>query len=585
MIEDPLLGHQLANFRLERVIGRGGMAQVYYGTDVKLQRPVAIKVIDARYRNKPAYAERFVREARALATWRHENITQIYYADDEEELYYYVMEFVDGLDLGDLMTQYVNDGSLMPDEDVIRIGHAVAKALDYAHQRGIVHRDVKPSNVLVARNGRVLLTDFGLAMDVSQGSLGEVFGSPHYMSPEQARHSASAVPQSDLYSLGVILYEMLTGVLPFDDPAPAALALQHITDPPPPPREINPYLNEATAAVLLKALNKQPHERFETGQQLMDALATAMTEGAPDGTQPGSKDEHITLPPLPALGENRDDGKFRQHLTVAERIAMKLGPTPEPIRATLTLDPQERRFVWLPLTIFLLLLIGAGLLIYAFVFNPDGADVSSAADEASSPVAIADTGQETEPAPTMIERLVGTRPPPAVSQADATDAPTSVPTATPTPSPTVTPSPTNTPVVPPTVLYPDGRLLRLIYNESGFYVLNLSGSSVLVRNLAFEALDERGAPTSYRFSGIRWAEFYGFIQPEHCNMVELVGASQRDRPPSCEEINTTIESIEATNNVVFWLSQGEQSEFRVLWREGEIGRCNIASERCDIYLP
>ena len=578
MIEDPLLGHQLANFRMERVIGRGGMAQVYYGTDVKLHRPVAIKVIDARYRDKPTYAERFVREARALATWRHENITQIYYADDEDGLYYYVMEYVDGLDLGELMTQYVNDGSLMPDDDVLRIGSAVAKALDYAHQRGIIHRDVKPSNVLVARNGRVLLTDFGLAMDVSQGSLGEVFGSPHYMSPEQARHSASAVPQSDLYSLGVILYEMLTGVLPFDDPAPAALALQHITDPPPPPREINPYLNAATEAVLLKALNKQPYDRFETGQQLMNELTLAITGSRHEPTAPN---ERITLPPLPATGEERS-GKFRQHLTVAERIAMKLGPEPVPSRNTLTLDPQQKRFVWLPLTIFLLLLIGAGLLAYTFIFAQTQGAVDETATAPVSPVAIAGNVSLT---PNRDDSSVATRPPPAVSQADATAVPSHTPSATPTitPSPTYTPSPTS--IVPPTVLYPNGRLLRLIYNESGFYLLNLSNSAVLVRNLAFEGLDSEGVPTDYRFLGTTWAEYYGFLQPDHCNMIELLAAQSSDRPPLCLEVNTSIAALEPESSTVFWLLRPGQADFRVLWREGEIGRCSIANERCDIYVP
>ena len=580
MIEDPLLGHQLANFRMERVVGRGGMAQVYYGTDVKLHRPVAIKVIDARYRDKPTYAERFVREARALATWRHDNITQIYYADDEDGLYYYVMEFVDGLDLGELMTQYVNDGSLMPDADVLRIGTAVAKALDYAHQRGIIHRDVKPSNVLVARNGRVLLTDFGLAMDVSQGSLGEVFGSPHYMSPEQARHSASAVPQSDLYSLGVILYEMMTGVLPFDDPAPAALALQHITDLPPPPREINPYLNEATEAVLLKALNKQPYDRYETGQQMMAELATAITS---DQSDVAAVNERITLPPLPATGLERE-GKFRQNLTVAERIAMKLGPEPAVTgRNTLTLDPQEKRFVWLPLTIFLLLLIGAGLLAYAFVFNPaDQTANQTLTAPAASPVAIAANVSLT---PTDRDTSVTTRPPPSVSQANATAVPsqTATTTSTTTPTPTYTPTPTS--IVPPTVLYPNGRLLRLIYNENGFYLLNLSNSAVVVRNLAFEGLDSQGTPTNYRFLGTVWAEYYGFLQPDHCNIIELLEARPGDRPPGCVEVNTSLASLEPDSSNVFWLLRPGQADFRVLWREGEIGRCSIANERCDIYVP
>jgi serine/threonine protein kinase len=276
MSEDPLLGRQLANFQIERVIGRGGMATVYYGRDVKLERPVAIKVIDTQHRDKPTYAERFIREAKTVAGWRHEHIIQIHYADDEDDLYYFVMEYIAGSDLRQLMAQYTEQGDLIPSAEVLRIGRAVAQALDYAHAQNVIHRDVKPSNVMVAKDNRVVLTDFGLALDVEQGSLGEVFGSSQYIAPEQARRSADAVPQSDLYSLGVILYEMLVGKVPFDDPSPTAVALQHLNNPPPSPRALNPDLSAGVEAVLLKALKKSPEERYQTGQNLLDALEAAL---------------------------------------------------------------------------------------------------------------------------------------------------------------------------------------------------------------------------------------------------------------------------------------------------------------------
>jgi serine/threonine protein kinase len=276
MIDDPLIGRQLANFRIERLIGRGGMALVYYGQDVKLHRPVAIKLIDARYRDNPAYAERFVREAQAVAGWRHEHIIHIYYASDEDGLYYFVMEYIDGADLGKYITHMATRRERIPYKEAIRIGRAMAGALDYAHQRGVVHRDVKPANVLLASDGRIVLSDFGLAMDVQQGSLGEVFGSSLYIAPEQARRSAEAVPQSDQYSLGVILYQMLTGALPFDDPSPASVALQHITRTPPPPRQINPALNVETEEVLLKVLNKAPADRYAKCRDFIGALEQAL---------------------------------------------------------------------------------------------------------------------------------------------------------------------------------------------------------------------------------------------------------------------------------------------------------------------
>jgi serine/threonine-protein kinase len=175
---DPLIGRQLASFRIDRVQGRGGMATVYYGWDVKLERPVAIKVIATHYAGDAAYAARFVNEARVIATWHHPNILQVYYADDEDGLYYFVMEYIDGQDLGAILDQYRREGRHMPPGDVIRIGRAVANALDYAHERGVIHRDVKPTNVMVAHDGRVVLADFGIAGERGGGDDGHRFWQP-----------------------------------------------------------------------------------------------------------------------------------------------------------------------------------------------------------------------------------------------------------------------------------------------------------------------------------------------------------------------------------------------------------------------
>ncbi|MEM7028354.1 MAG: serine/threonine-protein kinase [Chloroflexota bacterium] len=303
---DPLLGRQVANFRLDHLIGRGGMASVYFGWDVKLNRPVAIKMIDARYRDNPTYAERFVREAQMVATWRHEHIIQIHYADDEDGLYYFVMEFINGLDLGKLVSQYEKENELVPHDDVVRIGEAVASALDYAHEQGVVHRDVKPTNVMLSDDGRVVLTDFGIALESAQSSMGEVVGTAHYIAPEQARSSSEAVPQSDLYALAVILYQLLTGSLPFNDPSPTTLALQHVTHPPPHPTKINPHLNKQTETVLLKALSKSAGGRYQSGADLMAALKTAL------GAEP--TDTPIIIPKF-------GGSKKLSHISVTERVA------------------------------------------------------------------------------------------------------------------------------------------------------------------------------------------------------------------------------------------------------------------------
>src|SRR5512143_1824288 len=276
IMNDPLNGKQVGGYRVERLLGRGGMASVFFAWDTRNDRPVALKVMDERYRDTPADVDRFIKEAQASASWNHSNIVRVFDAGEESGIYYYAMEFIRGMDLSQLLRQYLDAGQLMPYNEVVRSGWAIANALDFAHANGIIHRDVKPSNVLISVDGRILLSDFGLVMDVNRGTMGETFGSPAYISPEQARSSAGAVPQSDLYSLGVMLYEMLIGVVPFYDSSPAALALKHLTEEPPRPRSLNPRLSSGVEAVLLRALRKQPSERYATGREMMLALEHAL---------------------------------------------------------------------------------------------------------------------------------------------------------------------------------------------------------------------------------------------------------------------------------------------------------------------
>ena len=281
-VNDPLIGRTLGGVRIDRILGQGGMARVYYGWDERLERPAAIKVIADTYRGDPAFVERFLREARTVASLRHPNILQIYYAGEEEEIPYFVMEYIRGLNLEQLLRQQSLVHRFLPYSEIIRIGRAAGSALDYAHEEGVIHRDVKPSNIILSEDGRVVLADFGLALQATSSTLGQVFGSPHYIAPEQARNSALAVPQSDLYSLGVVLYEMLTGSVPFNDPSPASLALQHMTQEPPRPSSINPNLSPQVDTILLKALAKSPQERYDSAAEMVNALERALKESEGD---------------------------------------------------------------------------------------------------------------------------------------------------------------------------------------------------------------------------------------------------------------------------------------------------------------
>jgi eukaryotic-like serine/threonine-protein kinase len=274
--DDPFIGQQLGNYRIETLLGKGGMARVYRGLDPNLNRVAAIKIIDPGVASDPEYTRRFKREAQAVAKLNHPNIVNIFQFGLDQGIYYMAMAFIDGVDVDWLIKDYRRENRLMSYDSVLRIVGQIASALDYAHSQGVVHRDVKPSNMMVTNQGRVYLTDFGLVRDMAIPTLGEIFGSPRYISPEQAINSAKAVPQSDLYSLGVVIYEMACGRLPFDHDDPNEIALLHIGEAPPSPRRFNAALAPTFEAVILKALAKNVSDRYQTGAELFDALRQAI---------------------------------------------------------------------------------------------------------------------------------------------------------------------------------------------------------------------------------------------------------------------------------------------------------------------
>jgi serine/threonine protein kinase len=283
MTEDSLIGQQLDEYRLEALLGEGGMARVYSGLDVRLKRKAAIKVIAPSFRSDSEYVVRFEREGRVLAQLEHPHIAKIYRYGEANRLLYMAMQYVEGADLGFVLDSYRADDEFMEPADARRIVREICLALDYAHSRGVIHRDIKPSNVMLDRQGCVYLTDFGLALLTELGTRGEILGSPHYMAPEQAISSANAVPQSDLYAVGVILYEMFTGELVFDAENPLDIAALHMTEPPRPPRDLRPEIPPALEAVILRALEKKPEDRYQSGTELADALDEAL-QGPPAGS-------------------------------------------------------------------------------------------------------------------------------------------------------------------------------------------------------------------------------------------------------------------------------------------------------------
>jgi serine/threonine-protein kinase len=270
-----MIGHQLGGrYEVIERVGGGGMALVYKAQDLLLNRNVAIKVLRQQFVHDEEFIRRFRREAQSAASLSHPNVVSIYDVGQEDEVHYIVMEYVEGKNLNEI----IKERAPLQVDEAVRIASQIADALDHAHHNQIIHRDIKPHNILIGRNGRVKVTDFGIARAVTSTTItqtGSVVGSVHYFSPEHAKGIVTG-EKSDLYSLGIVLYQMLTGQLPFLGESPISVALKHLQEEFDEPRKFNPLIPQSVENVILKSMRKNPQERYQSAKEMQTDLETCL---------------------------------------------------------------------------------------------------------------------------------------------------------------------------------------------------------------------------------------------------------------------------------------------------------------------
>jgi len=290
-VTEDFVGRTLGKYELRERLGRGGMAEVFKGYHAPLDRYTAVKILHPFLGEDPEFKERFEREARNVAKLHHPNIVQVYDFDHDPvlDVYYMVMEYIDGPTLRTRLRELSFQGEWVSIAEAVRITRDLASALAYAHAREMVHRDIKPANVMIDSEGRTVLTDFGIARMISGPQMtasGTMVGTPSFMSPEQGLGQPGD-HRSDIYSLGVVLYQLAVGTLPYDADTPIAIVLKHVNEPLPPPSSINPDIPEGLERIIYKALAKSPEERYQSVEDMalhLDDLDAASTLIIPTAT-------------------------------------------------------------------------------------------------------------------------------------------------------------------------------------------------------------------------------------------------------------------------------------------------------------
>jgi eukaryotic-like serine/threonine-protein kinase len=423
---EGLVGTRLGGYIVRRMIARGGMGVVYEGYQESLDRPVAIKILYPHLSDDPGFRERFQREARALAQLNHPHIVRVIDFGVSEQFVYMIMELVSGHSLRDELIRLREQGVSMDIPRTMEILTAVGHALTYAHERGFVHRDVKPGNILIDENGKVFLTDFGLVKleDVAGATAtGAVMGTPEYMAPEQFLATSAAGPAADQYALAVVAYEMLVGRVPFQAPTPVGLLQKHLEEDPPSINMGDGRLPDTVEPVIRRGLAKDPTTRYPTVSGFVDELQTSTTIELPtvataetlvepprpdDKTAPQPFVAAATAAPPASIGGPPPEASAQSTPVAARPVTAGHGAPPPPRAATPTAASSRPGWLkWVLIAVIPLLVVGvaAAALLGGGDDDTDPTptvlavvDTTATSDNAGDPTAT--TQSATEPTPT-----------------------------------------------------------------------------------------------------------------------------------------------------------------------------------------
>ena len=461
MSSRSLIGQSIGKYKIVESLGRGGMAEVYRAYQSNLDRDVAIKIMHSFLADEENFLTRFQREAKSMASLNHNNIVGVYDFDVQDGIYYIVMEYVSGGTLKERLESLARSNEKMPLSESVRLVLEVADALAYAHSRSMVHRDIKPGNIMVDEEGHAVLTDFGIAKILSGPSFtatGAMIGTPAYMSPEQGLGQAGD-ERSDLYALGVLFYQMSTGQLPYDADTPLAVILKHVNEPIPEPQVRNEELPAELSAVIVKAMAKDPAKRYQSAAEFAMALQNAAATLDLDigvGISLSYLSDRTTPPPS-QVGETVVKPAAAATVLAAAPAAAKtqlasssaVGATEIVPPVTAPPEEEEKRspVLWLILGAILLLVLisGAvgGFLIIGGGSDPTPSAIAVVAPEDTDTPVPTDTPEPTREPDATID-IGGTAVAAVAATLTAAPTETSPPTVTVLPTETATPDATAT---------------------------------------------------------------------------------------------------------------------------------------------